>query len=523
MFKKIFDSAALPVILLAVTVISAILFRSTRVNNVFINLTLGIEHFSTIIILLMSLTSILLAGIACAKIYALDFAGSKAYRVLLITGLIASVVFTVFALIYSAGLFFGENNQIFMLNFKKSISEAAVLIIVPFLVMFFPALNSSAKKAVGAVLLIAVLITGINTIFPLKPFRITSEPLVIDNGREYSIVFSTSDHATAYAEYTYEGKDYKVYDNVGGRLGSEKKIHSISVPYEHLKGNSYKVGATRVIEEFSYGSRLGKALISPEYTFNCNETANQKWLVISDWHTWLNRAYKAIDNLGSNYDAVILLGDATPGVDYEEQAIRNIVEFGGKVSGGTKPVLYVRGNHETRGAFADELPRMLGLEQLYYTADFGEYSFIVLDSGEDKDDSHPEYGGMNDYNTYRANMIEWLKGVKVKNDKVVALCHAWNISEVEDELCEAGWAELDRLGTRLQISGHAHECRFLGDRDGKEKEIFTKYPNIIGYIDGGKVSDNNYIASLLTLGSDGFTIKAVDMNGEEVFDESFNW
>ena len=236
----------------------------------------------------------------------------------------------------------------------------------------------------------------------------------------------------------------------------------------------------------------------------------------------LDEAYDAIDNLQSDYDGVILLGDATPGVDFEEQVITNIVQFGGKVSQGTKPVLYVRGNHETRGSFADELPQVLGLDQLYYTADIGEYSFVILDSGEDKDDSHPEYGGMTDYNTYRANMIEWLKNTQVRNEKVITLSHSWEISDVEEDLSEAGWAEIDRLGTRLIISGHTHQCRFLGENEGKEKDTFTKYPNIIGYLDGGK-SGKNYVASLLTLSSDGFTLKAADNNGNKILEESFTW
>ena len=128
----------------------------------------------------------------------------------------------------------------------------------------------------------------------------------------------------------------------------------------------------------------------------------------------LKTAYAAIEYVG-DYDAVILMGDATPGVDYEEEVVKNIVEFAGKLSEGSMPVLYTRGNHETRGEYANKLADALGLDKFYYTADMGNYSFIVLDSGEDKDDSHAEYGGMTDYNTYRADMIEWLKGVNVNN------------------------------------------------------------------------------------------------------------
>lgn len=313
----------------------------------------------------------------------------------------------------------------------------------------------------------------------------------------------------------------RFFDQTGGRLNTERKIHSIKVPYEHLKGNAYTVGSTRVIDEFSYGSRLGKTVLSEEYTFTVNESENQSWLVISDWHTMLDKAYKAVANVGE-YDAVVLLGDATPGVDFEDEVVKNIVQFGGKISEGTMPVIYVRGNHETRGAYANDLAVALGMNEFYYTTDIGPYSFVVLDSGEDKDDSHSEYGGMTDYNTYRASMIEWLKTVEVTNNKVVALSHSWKISDVEKELSLAGWAELDRIGARMMLSGHNHKCRFLGDGSENEKEIFGLYPHITGYLDGGKVGDD-YIASKLTLSPEGFNIKAVSYTGTGIFDEKFKW
>ena len=185
-------------------------------------------------------------------------------------------------------------------------------------------------------------------------------------------------------------------------------------------------------------------------------------------------------------------------------------------------MLYVRGNHETRGAYANDLAVALGLDEFYYTTSIGDYSFVILDSGEDKDDSHSEYGGMTDYNTYRASMIEWLKGVEVKTDKVIALSHSWQISDVEEELSSAGWNEIDRLGARIMISGHNHVCRFLGDGSDREKEIFSAHPDIIGYLDGGKVGDT-YIASKLTLSPNGLNIKAVNVEGEQIFDENFEW
>ena len=519
-------SPVLPIIFLVVSVISAILFRAARSNWVFINLTLGIEAFTVILLSLMVLTAVLFTVLSALRIYEDKksddaFYQKKTYNVLLLAGIVLSVIFGVFAIIYSSGLAFGENSEVFTLNLKKSLSEGAFLIIVPFFAIFYPALGCKVKKAVLALAIIVTALLGINSFSPLSPYKITSTPMIIDNGSGYSVVFSTNDAGSAWIEYTFEGKDFKVFDQTGGRISSERRIHNISVPYEHLRNNTYKVGSTRIIEDFSYGSRTGKTVFSDEFTLTFNDKENQTWLVISDWHTMLNKAYSAIDNLKSEYDAVILLGDSTPGVDFEEQVITNTVQFGGEVSGGTRPILYVRGNHETRGSYADELPAALGLEQFYYTADIGPYSFVVLDSGEDKDDSHPEYGGLTDYNTYRADMIEWLKGTEVKNDKVIALSHSWRISDVEKELSVNGWSELTRLNTRLLLSGHEHKCRFIGENED-EKEYIEANPKITAYIDGGKVGDG-YIASLLTLDGDGFEIRAVDNKGDEVIKEKFIW
>lgn len=514
-------SNVLPIAFMIISVIAAILFRATRSNWVFINITVGIEAFTVILISLMALCAVLFGILSALKIYKPELCEKKAYKILLISGGILSSLLGIFAIAYSAGFAFGENSEVFLLNLKKALSEGSLLLAVPFFAIFFPVLGCKTKKAVLAVALAAVALTGINTFSPLTPYKITSTPMVIDNGDAYSVVFSTNDEGSAWVEYTFEGKAYKIFDQTGGRISSEKKIHSITVPHEHLRNNTYTVGSTRIIEDFSYGSRSGKTVVSDEFTLTYNDTENQTWLVISDWHTMLDKAYSAIDALESDYDAVILLGDASPGVDFEEQVITNTVQFGGEVSKGTKPVLYVRGNHETRGSYADDLPDALGLEQFYYTADMGPYSFVVLDSGEDKDDSHPEYGGLTDYNTYRANMIEWLKGVEVSNDKVIALSHSWKLSDVEKELSLSGWTELKRLGTELLLSGHNHQCRFVGENES-EKEYTELNPDLIAYIDGGKVGDG-YVASLLNLDGESFKIRAVSNTGEEIVNEKFEW
>ncbi len=519
--RKFKNSPQLPGLFLTLQIIAAILWNAGRSSWVFTNITVGIEHFTFMLLFLMIINAVLLAGLCAARVYKISLSERKSFGVFLGISAFISFITLLFGLVSAIIMAAKESAGVFSLYLKESLIPAFFFIAVPFMAIFFHKLPCKVKRAVSAVAIIITLIITLSQLVPFTPYKITSQPMVIDNGDSYSVVFSTNDKGTGYIEYTYEGKDYKVYDARGGKLNTDSAIHSMEVPYEHLRNNSYKVGSVRVIEAYSYGSRLGKEIVSDEYTLNYVDSENQKWLVVSDWHTMLNTAYTAIDYLGE-YDSVILLGDATPGVDFEQEVVRNIVEFGGELSEGTKPVLYIRGNHETRGNYASKLGNALGLKEFYYTANIGPYSFLILDSGEDKDDSHPEYGSTTDYNTYRADMIEWLRDVEFENDKVISLCHSWTISDVEQELSDKGWQELDRIGARLMISGHEHQCRLLGDGSDREKEIFSRYPNIAGYLDGGKLEED-FIATKMTLSDEGIDLISIDNHGQTVLESSYEW
>ncbi len=519
--KKFLTSTTYPALSLGLTVIGLIYLYAGRAQWIFIELTLGSEGILHTIFPVLVLNAVLLCVLSLVRQKKLT-GEEKWYSLLLTISSLLSFLTVVFSAIYSTALLVGESQYATLLYLKDSLLLATLLVFVPFSILFLPKLNSKSKKVITAIILTVTLLIGIFNILPVIPYEITSTPTVIDNGTEYSVIFSTNNYGTGYVEYNYNGKDYKLYDEMGGRLNSDSKIHSISVPYEHLRNNTYSVGSTEVFEQYSYGSHRGKTVNSEKYTFKYNDSENQTFLVISDWHTELKDAYKAISHVG-DYDSVILLGDATPGVDFEEEVVTNIVEFAGEVTKGTKPVIYARGNHETRGQYAGKLLNSLGLNEFYYTTDIGPYSFLVLDSGEDKEDSHPEYGGMNNYGQYRADMIDWMKTVNFENDKVITISHSWQICDVEKELSIAGWDEIDRIGTKLILSGHTHQCRLLGSvGDETENSMLSAHPDIIGYMDGGKMN-GGYVASKMTLSPDGFTLESYNNNGEKVFNEKFEW
>ena len=519
--KQFFKSTTYPALLLALSVIGTIFFYSGRLNWIFIELTLGKEGILHALVPVLALNSVLLCVLTLLRKHKIK-GDEKWYSLLLIPTSFLAFFVVIFALVYTIIAFTGEAKYATLLYLKDSLLVAALLILIPFSVLFLPSFKDKSRRTITAVILAVTLLIGIFNIFPVVPYKITSAPSVIDNGNEYSVVFSTNKYGTGYVEYSYNGKDYKLYDEMGGRLNTDSKIHSISVPYEHLRNNTYSVGSTEVFEQYSYGSHRGKTVNSEKYTLKYNDSENQSFLVISDWHTELDDAYKAVSYVGE-YDSVILLGDSSPGVDFEEEVVKNIIEFAGEVAKGTKPIIYARGNHETRGQYAGKILDSLGLNEFYYTTNIGPYSFIILDSGEDKEDSHPEYGGMNNYGQYRADMIEWMKTVSLENEKVIAISHSWTLCDVEKELSTAGWNELDRVGTRLLLSGHYHDCRLLGSTNAEDElSMLSAHPNITGYIDGGKIN-GGFVASKMTLSPDGFILEAYNNNGEKVFNQNFEW
>ena len=384
----------------------------------------------------------------------------------------------------------------------KSLPVALLVYGILFFALFFPTVtNKKARTAIGTVCIIAGIIGLTAAIFPFSKYEFVSDPMVIDTGEGYSVVFATTDNGTGYIEYTYDGDTYKLFDEHGGRKVNAR-IHSFNVPYEHLEGNEYKVVSTRITDELSYGGRTGETIESKVYKFNRNKGEENKYLCISDWHTRLKEAYKATEHT-DGYDGVILLGDAAPGLQYEEEAAEYIVKFGGDLTKGGKPVIYARGNHETRGKYASELGDALGLGDYYTDIKVGNRRFIVLDSAEDKEDSHPEYGGMADYSAYRERMVEWLEGLNAgENEEVIVICHDYEICR-EKELSERAIKALKNLGAKVILCGHYHEVGF-GEKEG-----------IPYYIDGGH-TDNGFAVSTVEFRNGEILLNAVNGDGENV-------
>ena len=149
---------------------------------------------------------------------------------------------------------------------------------------------------------------------------------------------------------------------------------------------------------------------------------------------------------------------------------------------GEKPVIFSRGNHDTRGRMAEYLPGMIGTDQgnTYFTVEQEGLFALVLDAGEDKPDSSVEYGGTTCFEAFRRQETEWLEKVyeegRWKECPVrIAVCHMPFLLkqkppfDIEEELY-AYWTELlNKMGVQYLICGHMHQLMVL--RPGDEQLI----------------------------------------------------
>ncbi len=500
-------------VLSALSVLAPLVYYSFRFGWVYVDQAV-FDGFCLTLFCLMMINALLGAAIDVCKIYHIE---CRNIRLLETKWVLAAAIvhgaltclFAIVALVFVA-VAGAESASVGFRFIGESLPAFAAAYGAVVLALFLPKVaNRKLRAAVAAITVFVTVVAILGAVFPCTPYRILSHPIVIDNGRDYSVVFATNDIGTGYIEYTYDGTQYKVYDENNGRLNGDSCIHTIRVPYEHLEDNAYRVGTRRVIDELSYGGRTGAERVSDEYRFaSMKGDAEQNYLMISDWHTHTRKAKKAIDCVGA-YGGVIMLGDSSPGLNFEEEVSAYIVEFGGEITQGRMPIVFARGNHETRGPYAGKLADDLGMDKYYYTVDTGDYTFLVLDSGEDKQDDHPEYGGMVDYAQYRRQMVEWLERAPIdRSDRIVALVHSSEIA-IEEDLRDRAYRRLTELGVQYVFSGHTHLCGVT--------ESYAA--GMITYEDGGFDADR-FIASKIVLRGDAVDIQAWNDKGQLVFDNA---
>lgn len=198
-----------------------------------------------------------------------------------------------------------------------------------------------------------------------------------------------------------------------GIVDSYNRIHRIRL--DHLQPGTtyhYKVFSKEITEFRPYKLTYGETISSGILRFTTPEEAPQEvsWLVMNDIHDRPASIPHLVSLQKDPYDFVFFNGDVFDYQEDEQQIIDHLLRPAGEAFASGKPFIFTRGNHETRGKFRRELRDYFD-NPWYFAKTWGPVHFTVLDTGEDKEDTHPVYAGIVNFDEYRREQAEWFKQV----------------------------------------------------------------------------------------------------------------
>ena len=310
-------------------------------------------------------------------------------------------------------------------------------------------------------------------------------PSVCVVGKDYQILVAIKEFGTVAVEV--DGEFF--YEENSGVLSSEKKNFKIVIPCEKLnRAKKYSINYRKVIERKKYFSVV-EDIVKQDFDFKPIEKENGiNAYHVADVHKRYELAKNACSFFGDDLDLLIVNGDIAE-VETEEDFFEVLI-FLGEISVGKTPIIFSRGNHDTRGRLAERFTDFFPSvnKNTYYDFEIGPIGGVVLDCGEDKVESHVVYADLNRFEIYRRKQTEFLSAhSKTVKKYYFALCHIplcktdYSGEEFNIEADTYGkWcSELERIGASFILSGHLHRA-FIIDSDYKGKTCPCSLPLIVG-------------------------------------------
>lgn len=370
--------------------------------------------------------------------------------------------------------------------------------------------------------MMAMLMLSLST-FAIK---ITHGPYICDmDSTSATIVWFTDKPGLSWVEIAEPGDDHfygkerpKYFAKARGRKLANDTLHRVRI--EGLRPNcqyryrifSKEVKQWRWNNNIMYGDIASSAVYRHEpytfKTFSC-QPKDVAFLILNDIHERaadMKEMCKDIDF--SKLDFVVLNGDMSNYVGSSDQIFKGYIDTCVSMFAKNIPVFLNRGNHETRGAFADRLwdffPTRNG--EFYRIQHVNGIDFLFIDSGEDKPDSDIEYSEVSDFDAYRLQQMAWLKRVQQKGRigkyPVVVFCHIPPLLQKWHgcyHLNETILPELNKMNVSVMFSGHLHRNGY------QEPGDVQKFPNLV----------NGNVSYLLCRSHNGkLEVERAEMNGK---------
>ena len=379
---------------------------------------------------------------------------------------VLTVLLGIFSIASAVVVIMGAVDYLYFILPKFFLSLLISMCIAAFAVLLFfpPIKNCKYCVTLKCALIVLVIVVAVFGGYGVTlGSRFTYEPVVYAVEDTYQIVFSTNHKATAWVEI--DGEEY--YDLYAGSMKSNDTVHKITVPQEKLDvAKAYSIHAEKMIYRGPFGGFKGRE-ISKEYSFRpVNTDDGLVYYTMTDVHHAREGAVAAALEV-ENLDFLVILGDSVGMVEYEKDVqFSNLLAH--EVTGGQIPVVYARGNHEIKGAYAESMYKYVGSknESFYYWFTLSDVFGITLDLGEDHDDGWWEYYGTDRFALYHDEQTEFLQDlVQTKpyegyNYTLVA-CHIpiqFVNSRKDHEEVKAEWTELlNEIQPDLVVYGHQHD------------------------------------------------------------------
>ena len=310
----------------------------------------------------------------------------------------------------------------------------------------------------------------------------------------------------------------EVYEPGCGVFRTERKVHKFTLPQKLLDhAGAYTVFFRGVTERKAYYSVSDS--VEQEQTFSFHpitKTEDIRTVYIADVHSDYAAAEHAIAAFGE-VDFYIVNGDI--GEIETEEMLVDINAFIGRISGGEKPVVFGRGNHDTRGRLAELLPDHIATdgEKTYLNFTLGPIGGVVIDCGEDKLDARDEYGGVNCFEQYRVAEARDLTRMKMPPAKyTLAISHIGFMTHTAMRACFDIMPEtyalfgraLNRMNPDFFIGGHSHRFEYY-PADYADAKIPHRYPVIIG----SQTNADGYACTGIVLRDNSVTFTRLHSNG----------
>ena len=336
-----------------------------------------------------------------------------------------------------------------------------------------------------------------------------------------TVFFTTSSPSFAWIEVESDGwvEPRRFANSEAGLLDAYTKNYSIEINgLERGKQYRYRIVAKEMKEFRPYKITYGDSIATEWERFYTTDSKAKEcsFVIINDGHDNAGKVRTLLEKSQlSSANAVIYLGDMISYSEREDVPYNGFIDLSTELFASNKPFIAVRGNHETRGNMARRYKEYVGTHEgrfynIYY---YGNTALIVLDTGEDKPDSHPVYGGINDFDSYRNEQALWLQQeIKSKRFRQcsnrIVLIHIppyitgnhHSEQHAEKELSRLFTPIFNKAKIDLVLSGHTHRHMDI-EPDGDER----KFPII--------VNDNNSVVDL-KITKEGIGVTITDKDGK---------